>query len=210
MCQSEAQAHATPNFVTVYEGIPDRVKSLFWSIASVVYLHRPLHVSTILGVQIAVRDCSRLEDGSMCSKPESPSKAEESAAEDKEFLRAMNVAATDYLRRNTKQLLHQPDRNMLTKQVIQVLFLCVCVCVCVWLCAPVCGLLSLRVAVCRTTSAITAWKHLDRGFCSFFVLRVRCGLTSPAALIPAARAGRPHLQQGEAWWGFKAWFRSAK
>ena len=38
---------------TVYDAIPDRVKSLFWSIASVVYLHRSGLVSPERGAPLA-------------------------------------------------------------------------------------------------------------------------------------------------------------
>ena len=122
----------------VQEGIPDSVKSLFWSIASAVYLHRPLHTSTVLGVRTAVRDCSDLGAGAACGKAEpsspmsplsprspnssmsrctsSPSSQEDVVA-DEDFLCAMKAAATDYLRRNRQQHLNSPHRMILSKQV---------------------------------------------------------------------------------------------
>ena len=110
---------------TVYEKIPDRVKSRFWSIASVVYLHRPLHTSTILGIHSAVKDCSQLqglEGGApssctMSSVSLSRNVNTPSPNDDHEFLSGMKYAATDYLRHSTKQNVQQPDRNILTKQV---------------------------------------------------------------------------------------------
>ena len=124
----------------VQEGVPDSVKSLFWSIASAVYLHRPLHPSTVLGVRTAVRDCSQLEAGRAPRKAEGPSSPrspasssrssgtgsdtpgsdeQEDLAADQEFLRAMKAAATDYLRQNRQQYLNQPYRSILTKQVLR-------------------------------------------------------------------------------------------
>ena len=123
---------------TVYGAIPDRVKSRFWSIASVVYLHRPLHTSTLLGIHTAIKDCSQLEtshvDGTEswtrtgiragCSPRHSASVSAKASAgtpscegEDHPFLSRMKAAATEYLRHNTRQSLQQPDRNILTKQV---------------------------------------------------------------------------------------------
>ena len=102
---------------TVHEDLPDRVKSLFWSIASYVYLYQPLHTSAVLGVHTAVRDCSRLDDKDGYVRTRRLVNDEPVTAEVNSFLSAMKAAAMDYLRRNTKQFLLQPDRNCLTKQV---------------------------------------------------------------------------------------------
>ena len=104
---------------TKYDAIPDRLKSLFWSIASVVYLHRPLHSSTLLGVEAPVRYCVLEGAGGGGGVAQNPLRFD-AVVDDQAFLGAMKSAATDYLRRNTKQNLFQPERNILTKQVIQV------------------------------------------------------------------------------------------
>ena len=98
-----------------HKDIPDRVKSLFWSIASELYLYRPLHISTVLGGHSAVKDCSLDPGLGPTPRPASePGSCEEAGSE---FLSAMKVAAMDYLQSNTEQHLANPDRNHLTKQV---------------------------------------------------------------------------------------------
>ena len=76
---------------TRYEDIPDRVKSLFWSVASVVYLHRPLHPSTILGVRTPVRDCSQLDTANKQGKAGCPGKPDDFVAEDRDFLNTIKA-----------------------------------------------------------------------------------------------------------------------
>ena len=98
------------------EDIPDRVESLFWSIVSVLYLQRPLHVSTVLGGHTAAKDAS--PRGRMAARQ--PSAHADGDEEGAEFLCAMKAAAMDYLQKNTSQPLSNPDRNRLTKQVIEV------------------------------------------------------------------------------------------
>ena len=80
------------------------------SIASVVYLHRPLHPSTVFGVHTAVKDCSHLNgptEHQRMSRTFTDDNIQDNYG-NPEFLAAMEAAATDYLRRNTVQNLYQP------------------------------------------------------------------------------------------------------
>ena len=97
---------------TPHHDIPDRVKSRLWSIVSVVYLMRPSHAPTVLGVRGIVKDC--------CAGQRPRGNGERTENLDWEFLGAIKSAATDYLRRNTEQELSRPERNLLTHQVIKV------------------------------------------------------------------------------------------
>ena len=116
---------------TPHDDIPDRLKSRFWSIASVLYLDKPSHTPTVLGVRTVVKDCSWLSTQHASQKsgdlgfippaiePTSPCSLGMPSADeiDKDFLSAMKIAATSYLKQNTAQVLYQADRNILTKQV---------------------------------------------------------------------------------------------
>ena len=103
---------------TTHEDIPDRVKSRFWSIASVLYLHRPLHVSAVLGGHNSVKVGRR--HNLMSARSRYAMDAARGDEDGPEFLCAMKTAAMEYLHSNTAQHLHNCDRNVLTKQVIEV------------------------------------------------------------------------------------------
>ena len=101
---------------TQHNDIPDRAKSLFWSIASMVYLDRPSYAPTVLGARILVKDCSQ----GTASKRVLPLGVSEPGHTDRKFLLEVRTAAKEYLRQNTEQHLQRSDRNTLTKQVIRV------------------------------------------------------------------------------------------
>ena len=82
---------------TPHHSIPDRAKSLFWSIASLVYLDRPSHAPTVLGARCIVKDCS-----GNAQRPRT--RGEAANAGDTAVLGAMKLAATAYLRRNVVQV----------------------------------------------------------------------------------------------------------
>ena len=87
-----------------------------------VYLDRPSYAPTVLGARIVVKDCSYIdaEKGGSKARKATPLSVCETSEADHKFLSAMKSAAIEYLQQNTEQYLYRADRNILTKQVIQV------------------------------------------------------------------------------------------
>ena len=74
---------------TVHDDIPYSVMCLFWSIASVLYIHRPMHAPTVLGIRNTVKDC---RPGAKLQTPKARGHAPS------KFLMAMKAAGLKYLK----------------------------------------------------------------------------------------------------------------